>query len=111
VPNLAVIIPTSLAAILKDAVFTRASSLDSVVTAVLSQYLQSGRNRAYQISTSAALLRDLKIENTLYGFPHVGPRINPSPYMRTQFCQEDITNLSYLEISPNRMLHSYKLLT
>jgi acetolactate decarboxylase len=55
VPNLA--IPTSLTAILKDAVVKRASSLDSVVAAALSQYFQSGRHRAYQISTSAAFVQ------------------------------------------------------
>ena len=56
-PNLAVTIPTSLADILKDAVATQASSLDSVVTAALSQYFQTARHRAYQISTSVALVQ------------------------------------------------------
>ncbi len=56
-PNLAVTIPIPLANILKDAVATRASSLDSVVTAALSQYFQTARHRAYQISTSAALVQ------------------------------------------------------
>jgi acetolactate decarboxylase len=55
--NLAVTIPTSLADILKDAIATQASSLDSVVTAALSQYFQTARHRAYQVSTSAALVQ------------------------------------------------------
>jgi hypothetical protein len=42
-PNLAVTIPIPLANILKDAVAMRASSLDSVVTAALSQYFQTAR--------------------------------------------------------------------
>jgi acetolactate decarboxylase len=57
VPTLTVVIPTSLANILKDAVVARASSFDSIVTAALSQYFQSARHRAYQISTSAALVQ------------------------------------------------------
>jgi hypothetical protein len=57
VPNLTTVIPTSLANILQDAFVTRASSFDSVVTAALSQYFQSPRHRAYQISTSAALVQ------------------------------------------------------
>ena len=56
-PNLNVVIPTSLATTLNDAVGRRASSLDSVVTAALSQYFEIDRHRAYQISTSAALVQ------------------------------------------------------
>src|SRR6266853_202795 len=56
-PNLTVIIPDSLASILNDAVARRATSPDSVVTAALSHYFQTGRHRAYQISTSAALVQ------------------------------------------------------
>ncbi len=56
-PNLNVVIPSSLATILNDAVVKRASSLDSVVTAALSQYFEIDRHRAYQISTSAALVQ------------------------------------------------------
>jgi acetolactate decarboxylase len=57
VPNLTVAIPAPLGAILKDAVATSATSPDSVVTAALSQYFQTTRHRAYQISTSAALVQ------------------------------------------------------
>jgi len=56
-PNLSVVIPDSLASILNNAVARRATSPDSVVTAALSEYFQSGRHRAYQISTSAALVQ------------------------------------------------------
>jgi acetolactate decarboxylase len=56
-PNLTVVIPDSLASILNNAVARRATSPDSVVTAALSEYFQSGRHRAYQISTSAALVQ------------------------------------------------------
>jgi len=56
-PKLTVTIPSSLETVLKDAVVERASSLDSVVTAALSQYFQSDRHRVYQISTSAALVQ------------------------------------------------------
>lgn len=55
--NLDVVIPTSLATVLNDAVAMRHSSLDSVVTAALGQYFQTARHRAYQISTSAALVQ------------------------------------------------------
>jgi acetolactate decarboxylase len=57
VPNLSVVIPSPLASMIENAVVNRASSLDSVVTAALSQYFQSSRHRAYQISTSAALVQ------------------------------------------------------
>jgi Alpha-acetolactate decarboxylase len=55
--NLTVVSPDSLASILKNAVARRATSPDSVVTAELSQYFQTGRHRAYQVSTSAALVQ------------------------------------------------------
>jgi acetolactate decarboxylase len=57
VPNLNVVIPSSLASVLEGAVVNQASSLDSVVTAALSQYFQTSRHRVYQISTSAALVQ------------------------------------------------------
>jgi acetolactate decarboxylase len=56
-PNLTVSIPEPLASILNNTVARRATSLDSVVTAVLSQYFQTSRHRAYQISTSGALVQ------------------------------------------------------
>src|SRR6266404_6628424 len=56
-PNLSVIIPDSLVRILNNAVARRATSPDSLVTAALSQYFQNGRHRAYQISTSVALVQ------------------------------------------------------
>src|SRR5260370_13719916 len=55
--KLTVIIPDSLASILNNAAARRATSPDSIVTAALSQYCQTGRHRAYQISTSAALVQ------------------------------------------------------
>jgi acetolactate decarboxylase len=57
VPNLSVVVPTSLANILQDAVVTGGSSLGSVVTEALTQHFQTARHRAYQISTSAALVQ------------------------------------------------------
>src|SRR6266404_1737725 len=56
-PNLSVVIPDSLASILNNLVARRSTSPDSVVTAALSQYFQTGRHRAYQISTSTALVQ------------------------------------------------------
>src|SRR5260370_37643167 len=56
-PHLPVVIPDSLASILNTLVARRSTSPDSVVTAALSQYFQTGRHRAYQISTSAALVQ------------------------------------------------------
>jgi acetolactate decarboxylase len=56
-PNLTVVIPDSLASILNSTIAQRATSRDSVVTAALSQYFKTGRHRAYQISTSAALVQ------------------------------------------------------
>ena len=57
-PNLTVVIPDSLASILNNAVARRATSPDSVVTAALSEYFQSGRHRAYQVFTSAGTTRE-----------------------------------------------------
>jgi acetolactate decarboxylase len=59
--NLTVVIPDSLASILDNTVARRATSPDSVVTAALSQYFQTGRHRAYQISTSAALVQRVSV--------------------------------------------------
>jgi acetolactate decarboxylase len=56
-PNLVVVIPDSLASILSSTAARRSTSLDSVVTAALSQYFKTGRHRAYQISTSAAVVQ------------------------------------------------------
>ena len=56
-PNLTVVIPGSLASILNKAVARRATSPDSIVTVALSQYFQTSRHRAYQVSTSAALVQ------------------------------------------------------
>src|SRR5260370_35092168 len=56
-PHLPVVIPDSLASILNTLVARRSTSPDSVVTAALSQYFQTGRHRAYQISTSTALVQ------------------------------------------------------
>src|SRR5258708_3792769 len=56
-PNLNVVIPDSLASILSNTGASRITSPDSVVTAALSQYFQTCRHRAYQISTSAALVQ------------------------------------------------------
>ena len=56
-PSLTVVIPDSLASILSNSVASRITSPDSVVTAALSQYFHTDRHRAYQISTSAALVQ------------------------------------------------------
>ena len=65
--NLTAVIPDSLASILKNAVARRATSPDSVVTAELSQYFQTGRHRAYQVSTSAALVQGVSAGACLHG--------------------------------------------
>jgi acetolactate decarboxylase len=57
VPNLSVVIPASLEFQLRDAVVRQGSSLDSLVTAALCQYFQTTRHRAFQVSTSAALVQ------------------------------------------------------
>jgi acetolactate decarboxylase len=56
VPNLNVAVPPSLDSALKHAAAERASSVDSIVVAALSQYFQTDRHRAYEISTAAALV-------------------------------------------------------
>jgi acetolactate decarboxylase len=55
-PSVTAVVPVSVARALRDAVSARASSTDSVITAALEQYLGSDRHRAYQFSTSAALV-------------------------------------------------------
>jgi acetolactate decarboxylase len=55
--NLSVIIPDSIASVLNNALARRATSPDSLITAALSQYFQTDRHRAYQISTSTALVQ------------------------------------------------------
>jgi acetolactate decarboxylase len=56
-PSLNAIIPDPLSTMVKEAAASRGSSVDSVVTAALSQYFQTSRHRLYQISTSAALVQ------------------------------------------------------
>lgn len=56
-PTLNVVIPASLNSALERAAGARATSVDSLVTTALSQYFQTDRHRAYQISTSAALVQ------------------------------------------------------
>ena len=56
-PSVTAVIPASLSAALEKAASARASSIDSIVTAALSEYFQTDRHRAYQISTSAALVQ------------------------------------------------------
>lgn len=56
-PRLTVVIPASLWATLDSRAIAGATSIDSIVTAALSQYFQIDRHRAYQISTSAALVQ------------------------------------------------------
>jgi acetolactate decarboxylase len=56
VPALTVLIPPSLSALLRDTAARRGTSLDSLVSAVLSEYLKSSTHRLYQISTSTALV-------------------------------------------------------
>jgi acetolactate decarboxylase len=57
VPTVTAVIPSSVADALRDAVSTRGSSLDSVVTTALEQHFGTNRHRAYQYSTSAALVQ------------------------------------------------------
>jgi acetolactate decarboxylase len=54
--NLAVTIPSSLELALRDHSTQRNTSLDSLVSEAMSQYLQSYSRRMYQISTSTALV-------------------------------------------------------
>jgi acetolactate decarboxylase len=55
-PKLAVTIPSSLEAAVRDLSTQREASLDSLVSAALSEYLHSSPRRMYQISTSTALV-------------------------------------------------------
>jgi acetolactate decarboxylase len=55
-PTLNTTVPSSLDGLLKRAAALHASSIDSIVIAALSQYFQTSRHRAYEISTSAALV-------------------------------------------------------
>src|ERR1700735_62979 len=54
--DLAVTIPSSLQAAVRDLSTQRRTSLDSLVSAALSEYLHSSPRRMYQISTSTALV-------------------------------------------------------
>ena len=51
-PNLTVVIRFPLSATLERAVAARATSIYSILTTALSQYFQTDRHDAYQISTS-----------------------------------------------------------
>ena len=55
-PTLTVVIPSSLDAAARDAAGLRGTSLDTIVSAALGEYLNSQRHRIYQISTSTALV-------------------------------------------------------
>jgi len=55
-PTLTVVIPSSLDAAARDTAGQRGTSLDTIVSAALGEYLNSQRHRMYQISTSAALV-------------------------------------------------------
>jgi acetolactate decarboxylase len=55
-PALTVLIPSSLDAAARDMAGRRGTSLDTIVSAALGEYLNSQRHRMYQISTSAALV-------------------------------------------------------
>ena len=55
-PTLNIVIPGSIEATLRIAASRRATSVDSLVGAALSDYLQSDGHRLYQISTSNALV-------------------------------------------------------
>jgi Alpha-acetolactate decarboxylase len=54
--NLAVTIPSSLEVAVRDLSTRRRTSVDDLVGAVLSEYVQSSPRRMYQISTSTALV-------------------------------------------------------
>lgn len=56
-PSVTVVIPAPLSAALVKAASAHETSVDSIVTAALSQYFENDRHRAYQISTSAALVQ------------------------------------------------------
>jgi acetolactate decarboxylase len=64
VPSLTAVIPSSVAHALSNAVSARASSLDSIVTTALEQYFGTNRHRAYQFSTSAALVEGIASDGT-----------------------------------------------
>jgi acetolactate decarboxylase len=55
-PILTVVIPSSVNIAARDAAAKRGTSLDSLVSAALGEYLKSDRHRIYQISTSTALV-------------------------------------------------------
>jgi len=55
-PTLTVVIPSSLDEAARDAAGQRGTSLDTIVSASLGEYLNSHRHRLYQISTSTALV-------------------------------------------------------
>jgi acetolactate decarboxylase len=55
-PTLSVVIPSSLELAARDTAANRFTSLDNLVAAALSEYLDSNRHRMYQISTSTALV-------------------------------------------------------
>jgi acetolactate decarboxylase len=55
-PNLTVVIPSSLDIAARDSAANRGTSLDNLVGTALGEYLDSDRHRMYQISTSTALV-------------------------------------------------------
>jgi acetolactate decarboxylase len=55
-PRLTVVIPSSLDIAARDSAASRGTSLDNLVSAALGEYLDSNRQRMYQISTSTALI-------------------------------------------------------
>jgi acetolactate decarboxylase len=55
-PTLTVVIPSALDAAARDTAGERGTSLDTIVSTALGEYLNSQRHRMYQISTSAALV-------------------------------------------------------
>ena len=55
-PNLSTVVPASIDAELRATAKRRGTSLDSIVGAALSEYLDSARHRMYQISTSSDLV-------------------------------------------------------
>ena len=58
-PTLTVVIPSSLDIAARDSAANRRTSLDNLVGAALSEYLDANRHRMYQISTSTALVDGL----------------------------------------------------
>jgi acetolactate decarboxylase len=55
-PRLSIVLPASIDSALREAAKTRGTSVDSLATAALGEYLQSDDQRMYQISTSTALV-------------------------------------------------------